>query len=377
MTEYRTLPNGQAVSTIGLGAVHWHEIDHEETGRILAYAGDNGINLLDFAMAYDTPLARLGPALAGRRGEFVYQMHLGLTFPDGQYARTRDLATVQRWFAAHLRQLGTDYADAGFIHCVDEAEDYEEVFASGVYDYALRLRRDGVLRQVGFATHTIDIAERFLAAGGFDLCLFSLNPAYDFDPVNHLAFEGLAAPADAPDRASRRRAAFYDECRRQGLGIIVMKPFAGGLLLNDRTSPFGQALSVTQCLQYALDRPAVRSAVVGIKSLDELRQAVHLYQASPAERDYAWIRDLRPARLRGTCVYCNHCLPCPAAIDIAAVHRFLDLAEAGDHLAREHYQSLARRASACSHCGACERRCPFGVRVRETMRAAANRFTAT
>lgn len=36
-----------------------------------------------------------------------------------------------------------------------------------------------------------------------------------------------------------------------------MKPFGGGQLLNAKTSPFKQALTRTQCIQYALDRPAV------------------------------------------------------------------------------------------------------------------------
>ncbi|MCC8179921.1 MAG: aldo/keto reductase [Planctomycetes bacterium] len=370
MVEYRKMPNGRAISTIGVGAVHWHEIDEGETRRIIQFVADQGINLLDFAMAYDTPLPLLGQALADRREQFVYQMHLGLTFPDGQYERTRDVAKVKEAFESHLAMLRTDYADSGFIHCVDEADDYEEVFSSGTYDYALQLKKQGVIHQLGFATHTIDIAEKFLALGTFDMCLFSINPAYDFDPVGNLAFEGLNAPEDQPDSASRRRYAFYHNCANQGVGITVMKPYGGGLLLDGKTSPFRQAMSIPQCIQYALDRPAALSAIVGVKSLDELKQAAAYYDASEAERDYSFVKALRPANMRGTCVYCNHCLPCPADIDIAAVHKYLDLARAGDQLAREHYRTLDKNADDCIQCGACERQCPFGVQVREKMRQA-------
>lgn len=370
MVAYRNMPNGQPVSTIGIGAVHWHEIDAKETRRILDFALEQGITLLDFAMAYDTPFSVLGKALAGLRDRFVYQMHLGLAFPGGEYERTRDVAKAGAAFAQQLAALGTEYADVGFIHCVDEAEDFAEVFSSGLFDWAVRLKRDGLIRQLGFATHTIDTAERFLKVGGFDMCLFSVNPAYDFDPVHNLAFEGLAAPGAPAENASRRRYAFYDDCARRGVGISVMKPFAGGLLLDDKTSPFGQAMSVAQCIQYALDRPAVLSAVAGVKSLEEVRQAFAYYAASAAERDYSFVSTLRPAAMRGACVYCNHCLPCPAGIDIAAVHKYLDLAAAGDVLAREHYRSLARNASDCVQCGGCEKRCPFGVPVREKMRQA-------
>ena len=41
---------------------------------------------------------------------------------------------------------------------------------------------------------------------------------------------------------------------------------------------------------------------------------------------------------------------------------------------REHYALLERRAGACVACGACEKRCPFGVPVRENMAAAVELF---
>lgn len=41
-----------------------------------------------------------------------------------------------------------------------------------------------------------------------------------------------------------------------GVGISVMKAFSGGQLLDDKTSPFGKALTEYQCIQYALDKPA-------------------------------------------------------------------------------------------------------------------------
>jgi predicted aldo/keto reductase-like oxidoreductase len=197
--------------------------------------------------------------------------------------------------------------------------------------------------------------------------MFSINPAYDFDPVGNLAFDELAAPDDAPENASRRRYALYDECARRGIGITVMKPYGGGLLLDAKTSPLGQVMTIPQCIQYALDRPAVVSAIVGVKSLDELSTALEYYQSTEAERDYSFTSDLRPSQMRGTCVYCNHCLPCPADIDIAALHKFLDLAIAGDDLAKEHYLALDKSASDCIRCGACEKRCPFKVQVRDKM----------
>jgi uncharacterized protein len=59
-------------------------------------------------------------------------------------------------------------------------------------------------------------------------------------------------------------------------------------------------------------------------------------------------------------VYCNHCLPCPVAIDIGGTIRQWDAT--GEPVAA---------AARCSACGACVERCPFGVDVTEIMRKAA------
>ena len=68
-----------------------------------------------------------------------------------------------------------------------------------------------------------------------------------------------------------------------------------------------------------------------------------------------------PPEASGKCVYCNHCEPCPAGIDIGAVNKFCDLARIGDEMAREHYLVLEKNASDCISCGHCNSRCPFSV----------------
>ena len=52
---------------------------------------------------------------------------------------------------------------------------------------------------------------------------------------------------------SDTRMKLYQECSKRGIGITVMKPYGGGQLLNDHTSPLGRKMSIYQCLQYALD----------------------------------------------------------------------------------------------------------------------------
>ena len=66
-------------------------------------------------------------------------------------------------------------------------------------------------------------------------------------------------------------------------------------------------------------------------------------------------------------MYCNHCQPCPAGIDIGLANKYYDLALAGDAIAANHYTKLTVKASACLQCGHCESRCPFSVKQMERM----------
>jgi predicted aldo/keto reductase-like oxidoreductase len=369
--EYRKIPKGtDKVSTIGIGGAHLHEISPEEMQRLVDYSLEQGVNLVDTAISYPEALDKLGPALKGQRDKVLYQLHLGLTFPNGQYLRTRKLDQVQKGFEAQLDKLGIDYADIAFIHYVDEEKDFEEVFSSGVFDYARKLKKDGTIRYLGFASHNVDICNRFIETGEVDLCMFSLNAAYDLDPVSNVPFEELDMIGQDQLTVSQERAKFYQECEKRGIGIQVMKPYGGGILLNPGTSPFERVMTIYQCLQYALDRPAVLSCLLGVRSRADMEDAIGFYSSSKEQRDYSFIAGMQHKDMRGTCVYCNHCLPCPVNIDIGAVHKYLDLFLAGDQLAKEHYRSLSQRAKDCIECGSCEKSCPFQVNVRDKMQNA-------
>lgn len=372
--EYRTLRRGEKVSTIGIGGSKLHRVSEGELARMMAVALEYGVNIIDLATESGEVFPKMRRAFAGRREQFLLGLHLGLTYQqDGQYKRTRDVEEVRVGFERQLAGLGTDYADIGYIHYVDDRDDYENVFASGTYEFALQLRREGRIRKLGFASHRVDICRQFLTDGDFDLFMFSINPAYDLDPVRHNPLEEDLSAMSALGVA-RERVELYRLAEKQGVGITVMKALGAGRLLDPRTSPFERALTVPQCIQYCLDRPAVVSCMLGVESVAELRELAIHDQASTAERDYAFIADMHMQEMLGTCVYCNHCLPCPAGIDIARMHKFLDLARVGDALARQHYRALEHKAGDCIGCGSCEENCPFQVAVRERMQDAVELF---
>ena len=80
----------------------------------------------------------------------------------GEYGWSRDLAKIQQTFNWELMQLGTNYVDMGFLHCVDEKKDVEDLVESGVLDYIRTLKKKGTVRHIGFSSHNPEVAEMLL-----------------------------------------------------------------------------------------------------------------------------------------------------------------------------------------------------------------------
>ena len=363
--EYRTLPDGSTVSTIGIGVGNYAyaKVSPEEIARIFQTAFDHEVNFFDTCMSASVPSQAVAKAISGKRSQLIMQNHLCVSYPNGSYCHTTKLPEVKDAFARELKKYGTDYSDIGIIHFVDEDKDIAQMVESGIVEYAFELKKEGIIRNVGFSSHTTSVARKMLDIGEFDVMFFGVNAGYDYEA------------SDGKLSLSPKRTALYQECAKRGIAITVMKAYNNGQLLDGRLSPFGQAMTTEQCLQYALDRPAAVSCLAGAITAKEMARTLQFYDAPAERRDYSFIGALQSNELAGSCTYCNHCQPCPAGIDIGAVNKYFDLAKVGDRLAVEHYYGLTRNVSDCAGCGNCVQRCPFHVDVKTRMKGIAQFFS--
>ena len=357
--EYRRLPKGNETarfSVLGLGMGGIQHTPPEEIEAIISKAIDNGINFFDLC-AGGAVYEPFGRAIRGRRDKVFLQVHFGAVYDEnGEYGWCRDFETIKKTFLWELEALGTDYVDFGFLHCVDDDEDFDKLVEIGVFDYIKQLKEQGIVRHIGFSSHTPRVANRIIDTGVIDMMMFSLNPAYDFEKGDEYGIGSVS-----------ERFELFKRCEREGVGISAMKPFFAGQLLSAEQSPFGVALTHNQCLQYAIDRPGVLVTVPGVQTMEHLDTLLAFLTATDEEKDYSVIAGFTADTITGTCVYCNHCQPCPAGIDIGLVNKYYDLALAGDTLAANHYTKLSVKADACLHCGHCESRCPFSVKQESRM----------
>ena len=119
--KYRTLgKTGLSVSEIGLGAEWLERHNAQEVKEIIDRCEEAGINILDCWMSEPNVRSNIGKAIAGKRDRWIIQGHIGSTWQDGQYVRTRQMDKAKEAFEDLLARLGTDYIDLGMIHFVDE-----------------------------------------------------------------------------------------------------------------------------------------------------------------------------------------------------------------------------------------------------------------
>ena len=364
---------GIKASVIGLGCEHLDGKPYELAKSTIDTALSFGINILDIFMPGKEVRENIAKALGSRRKDVFIQGHIGSTNIGQQYDISRDLPTVQRFFEEHLR-LCNGYIDFGMLFFIDSDDDYKNVFETGIAEYALKLKEKGDIRHIGFSSHNPVTAIRAVNTGLPEMMMFSINPAFDIIPTGESIFSHLenGFNAESFSGIEPKRAELYRLCEQKNVGITVMKALGGGKLISPDHTPFYKPLTVAQCVHYALSRPAVTSVLLGCKTPEDVEEAVKYLDLGDTERDYtdvlsSALQKRACGSLYNSCVYCNHCQPCPSSIDIATINKYFDVAKLDTAnippSIRSHYQNLEHKGDECTKCGNCEKRCPFNVPI--------------
>jgi len=368
------------VSEVSLGTEHLIDLPREHVAGVIHEAIDGGVNYFDVFFAQAEFRENMGAAFAGRRERAYLAVHLGAIDENGQYAKTRDVALAEKFFEDFLMRYKTDHADVLFLHNSDTSEDYEDVMRpGGLLDMAKRHVKEGKARCIGFSGHTTATSLEAVESGEVDVLMFPIN----------LAGNAVAGKKE-----------LFAACAARGVGLVGMKPYAGGKLLTGETEieltmwhlggealtlsaakakdgAAGGAITAVQCLSYALAQTGVTTVVPGCKDKAELHAALAYAQATEEAKDFSRAVGRFETYVAGECVYCNHCLPCPSAIDIGRVIRLVELARgAPTPETAAVYKAMKANADDCVQCGECRERCPFGVDAPAKMEEAVRVFKA-
>lgn len=326
--EYTTLgKTGLRVSRMGFGGIPIQKVDASVTHALMERLAQRGVNYIDTARGYTVSEQFLGEALeGGLREKFVVATK--------SMARTKE--AMARDIDISLKNLRTDYIDLYQIHNPSLAELEQVIAPGGALEALMEAKAAGKIRHLGLTAHMAAVFERALELDWVETVMF---------PYNIVETQGEELMA---------------KCREKNVGFICMKPMAGGALEDARLA-----------LRFIRQNENVSVVIPGMYDIREIDENLAAVEDASAltEEELLKIQTIRRELGTQFCRRCNYCQPCTAGISISGIfvlEGYLQRYGLGGW-AQKRYDALNKKAGDCVGCGACEKRCPYQLPIRQML----------
>ena len=274
------------IGILGLGTEYLAKQDPSMIRKTLQAALNANVNYFDLVFTYTDFLQIFGEEVRKSKKKIIVGCHIGCGLQEGKHKRIRKPVAAEKAFYEVLTALHMESVEIGIIQFV-AAREYEKIMQPGqIYDMAVRLQKEGKIKHIGISVHDPEIAIKAIQSGKFEVILTQVN----------LFAEGM------PERLN-----LLTTATKANIGLIAVKPFAGGTLLNPGKKikvpnykrggdsielRMPENLTVPRSLSYVLDMPGVSCAIPGAKNIDELHQNLAVLEASKIERDYTELKKI-------------------------------------------------------------------------------------
>ena len=333
--NYVTLgKTGLKASAISFGGIPIQRSDAANTMAVVDKLEEYGINYIDTARGYTVSEEYLGAALEGRRDKFILATK----------SMSRDKASMAQDVETSLKNLRTDHIDLYQLHNLLE-KDIERVLGpDGAYEALAEAKAAGKVGHIGVTCHSADamkiLVERY--ADKLETVMFPFNIVED---------QGRDVLLLA---------------REKGMGTIAMKPLAGGNLEDWNLA-----------LRYIAASGVMDISIPGMGSPEEVERNAAVDLTAPlTQEELDRCAAIRKKLGTQFCRRCGYCAPCPNGIDIPQNFLLANYARkyglAG--WAQERYKAMPYHAGSCVMCGACEKRCPYNLPIRDMLEDVAKVF---
>ncbi len=319
---------GLTVSELGFGGIPIIRLETSQAVDVLRRAYEWGITLFDTANAYRDSEEKIGLAFEGMRDKVV--------LATKTIKRDADGAMVQ--LENSLRMMKTDYIDIYQLHQIAQEKDWEYVASpGGALKAVVKAREQGKVRCIGITSHNLAMAIKLVKSGLFSTVQFPFNFIED-------------AAKDELHIAARN-------C---GMGILVMKPFAGGMIDN--------ADIVFKFLRQHPDA----IPLPGFDSVERVDKVVSLYERPNrvANKDRQLMEKYRLDLGKQFCRRCEYCQPCPNGVMITMAMAYKIIASRmSPHVAVEFSKVPMESVLLCTDCRECIDRCPYELPIPDILKA--------
>jgi len=327
MEKKKIVNTDMEVTHLSFGGIKLHKNMPDRAENIVSRALDLGINYIDTARCYGDSELLIGSVMKERRSE-CYLSSKSIRRSKGETAEDIDIS---------LRNLNTDMIDIYFCHDISRAQHYEKIMSdSGSLAAVKEAQKAGKIRFIGISTHRSDIAINAIKSGEFNVIMLAIN-LFDQEFITDVV----------------------PIAREEGVGIIGMKPLAGGAFKHPQIA-----------LRYSLAQD-IDVQLVGISFIAELEEDFQIADTFQplSEEEMQKLLDESKELGKDFCRQCGYCLPCSVEIDIPKVFLYERYSKRFwlDDYAKEQYALLEVKADECIECAKCEERCPYELPIIEKL----------
>ena len=355
---------GITASVIGFGGMRFFKHPEEQAVEVVRRCVDLGVTFFETGSYGEGQSEEvLGRALKGLRDKVTLANKAAVPgLPDGAKIRERIEET--------LRREQVDYFDLFSFWGLNTREMFENLKGAdrGIAELE-KAKRQGLIRAIGLTSHAEpDQIVEFLKEYPFDCVTLKEHVLYS------------------------RQQGTIDFCRRNGIGVVVMSPLAGGIVaqpspeIRERLAQSGYT-AATLGLRYLVANPGVTSAITGVETVADVEENVKAgdMEGPLTEEEQgliAFIREKMSAIGENFCTQCGYCMPCPEGVNIPGIFRLWNIMrgfgaadysrlEYGNLCKQSHWGDFSGRgAEACVECGQCEEKCPNNLPIIEDLKRA-------
>jgi hypothetical protein len=319
---------GLTVSEVGFGGIPIIRLDEDTAVKVVRRVYESGITLYDTANAYRDSEKKIGRALVDVRNKVILATK----------TLCRDGAGAVEQLENSLQMMKTDYMDIYQLHQIAQEKDWEIVTGpGGAMEAVIKAKEQGKIRFIGVTSHNLAMAVKLVKTGIFSTIQFPFNFIED-------------AAKDELHIAARER----------GLGILGMKPFAGGMIDNAEIA-----------FKFLREHPDV-IALPGFDSLEKVDEIVSFYQQpnTVTKNDLKLMEKYRQELGKKFCRRCEYCQPCPQGVLITTAMAYQVIASRmSPQVAVEFSKASMESVTLCTECRECVDRCPYELPIPDILKA--------
>lgn len=337
-----------------------NKINFDAAKELIYYAYEHGLNYFDTAYNYHNGESEifLGKVLPELKRETYF---LTSKLPVWKVNEEGD---AEKLFNEQLSKCNTEYFDFYLLHSLSK-KSIETVEKFNLYDFILKKKQEGKIKNIGFSFHdNNEVLQKFAAAHKWDFAQLQIN-YWDWEENDAKSM--------------------YETLEKLNIPCFVMEPVRGGFLasfapnamkhLKDYNS---DASIASWALRWVASLPNVAIVLSGMSNMEQLQDNISTFtdlnninneELKAIDKVVEDLRKIKPV----PCTGCRYCMDCQYGVDIPGVFEVYN-----DYKKSENKQIASRsyftfmdekeQGGNCQKCGECVTKCPQQINIPEELR---------